>query len=250
MSTTAEVLLDSVNPSGDRLTTFKLHYPRFILAEFNTHRALSRNTASSRAVPVKKMLDRLMDDNFCPEVWYENGKGMAVSEEADLTIALEADRIWEGALQSAVDSAILLKDLGIHKSYVNRLLEPFMYVDQIVSATEWENFFTLRRAPNAQPEFQALANLMYDAMQASTPQQLEWGDWHIPWGPDKTDSVARIARVSYLNHEKEDEIAANNRLYLKLRNDKHWSPFEHVAYANKGRCRNFSGFYQLRALLD
>lgn len=250
MTTTAEVLLDSVNPSGDRLTTFKLHYPRFILAEFNTHRALSRNTASSRAVPVKKMIKRIQEDPFIPSVWYANQSGMIAERQLFSDDQDAAMWCWEDALDVACRKAEYLDSLGVHKSYVNRLLEPFMYVDQIVSATEWENFFTLRRASNAQPEFQELANLMYEARGASTPQQLEWGQWHIPWGPDKTDSVARIARVSYLNHEKEDEIAANNRLYLKLRNDKHWSPFEHVAYANEGRCRNFSGFYQLRALLD
>jgi len=250
MSTTAEVLLDSINPSGDRLTTFKLHYPRFILAEFNTHRALSRNTASSRAVPVQKMLDRLEQEYFVPEKWYENERGMSVSKEMELEPEIEARIIWDQVFWGMFNAADKLYTTGLHKSYVNRLLEPFMYVDQIVSATEWENFFKLRRAPSAQPEFQALANLMYDAMQASTPQQLDWGEWHIPWGPDQMDAVARIARVSYMNFNHDYDPEKNMNLYSQLQKDGHWSPFEHVAYANEGRCRNFSGFYQLRALLD
>ena len=44
----AEVLLDSVNPTGQRLTTFVLRFPRFVLSEFNTYRMFSRNASSSR----------------------------------------------------------------------------------------------------------------------------------------------------------------------------------------------------------
>ena len=49
----AEVLIDSVNPAGQRLTTFVLRFPRFVLSEFNTHRMFSRNASSSRAIPTR-----------------------------------------------------------------------------------------------------------------------------------------------------------------------------------------------------
>ena len=51
----AKVIADSVCPKGVRMTTMEIEYPRFILAELNTHRMLSKNSASSRAIPVKSM---------------------------------------------------------------------------------------------------------------------------------------------------------------------------------------------------
>jgi len=53
----------------DALITFELIMPRIILAEFNTHRAFSRNSASSRAIPAKKMIESVATDPFIPVAW-------------------------------------------------------------------------------------------------------------------------------------------------------------------------------------
>ena len=58
-NTWANVIKDSITEDGNnRMTTFEIQFPRFILAELNTHGMLKKNTQSSRAVPVKTMLER------------------------------------------------------------------------------------------------------------------------------------------------------------------------------------------------
>ena len=62
----AEIIADSLSPQGHRLTTFICVFPRIVLAEFNTHRMLSRNSASSRAIPFNKMLEMVKTNPFIP----------------------------------------------------------------------------------------------------------------------------------------------------------------------------------------
>jgi hypothetical protein len=56
MTHSTKILADSISPDGVRLTTLEVVMPRIVLAEFNTHRMLSRNSASSRAIPIEKMI--------------------------------------------------------------------------------------------------------------------------------------------------------------------------------------------------
>ena len=76
----AEIIADSKNQFGDRITTFILTFPRIVLAEFNTHRMLSRNSASSRAIPFEKMVQMVQDDPFIPIKWMKDHKGMQGTE--------------------------------------------------------------------------------------------------------------------------------------------------------------------------
>ena len=62
MGYSARVLLDSVSPGGVRLVTMEVRYPRFIHAEFMTHRMFSRNAGSSRALPIRKMIAAVRDE--------------------------------------------------------------------------------------------------------------------------------------------------------------------------------------------
>ena len=62
----AKIVADSIYKQGQRLTTFTVVFPRFILAELNTHRMLSRNSASSRARPFQAMLNDVRKDPFVP----------------------------------------------------------------------------------------------------------------------------------------------------------------------------------------
>jgi thymidylate synthase ThyX len=235
----ARVLLDSTSPAGVRLTTLEVTFPRFVLAEFNTHRRFSRNSASSRAIPTSKLIERVLKDPAVPLEWGKNKAGMSASDVLLGDLAQEAQRVWLGARDAAVAHAQRLLDLDVHKQELNRLLEPFLWHTVIVSATEWENFFELRCAPNAQPEIRAAALLMRDAMSASVPQTLDDGQWHTPLlQPDESSldpetrrrvSAARCARVSYLTHQGQREIERDLELYERLRADRHLSPFEHVA---------------------
>lgn len=257
----AEILLDSSAHAGAaRLTTFKLVYPRFIHAEMLTHRIFSRNTSSSRAIPYSKLRQQVLDTPAMPLFWGKNKKGM-VAEEAMTEEAVEASKqAWLRARDAAVENADVLSEQGLHKQHVNRLLEPFLWVTVICSGTTFDNFFRLRRAPDAQPEIRQIADLMFEAYATSRPKGLLAGEWHMPFVTKEERSnlaldvcrqvsVARCARVSYLNFEGTRDLAADQELYTRLAKSGHWSPFEHVAQVTQARwvkSGNFMGFRQLR----
>lgn len=141
----AKIIADSKNEFGNRITTMVLTFPRFILAEFNTHRIFSRNSASSRAIPFRKMVDSISANPFIPIAWQKEHPGMQGTEYiTDPDTLEEINRNWLQAKSNAVDSAMAISHLKGTKQLVNRLLEPFMWHNVIVTATEWENFFALR----------------------------------------------------------------------------------------------------------
>lgn len=157
----AKIILDSINESGDRLTTFQLRYPRFIHSELMTHRVFSRNAMSSRAVPVAKMIAQVRENPAKPIHWGMNKPGMQATEEVPVA---SAEHLWQKAANLAADVAEQMVKLNLHKQVANRILEPFQWMNTIVTATEWDNFFELRAHPDAQPEFQKLAVMMQNAM--------------------------------------------------------------------------------------
>lgn len=178
---TAEIIADSVSPTGDRLTTFIVTVPRIVLAEFNTHRAISRNSASSRAIPFKKMLEKVLEMPFIPIKYQKDHKGMQGQDYLNEQETVEADRVWLEARDKAVEQASLLNtDVSVTKQLCNRLLEPYLYHTIIATASEWENFFALRAHDAAEIHIQDLAFKMLDAYNESQPKRLNAGEWHIP----------------------------------------------------------------------
>jgi thymidylate synthase ThyX len=254
----ARVLLDSVAPNGVRLTTLEVTFPRFVLAEFNTHRQLSRNSASSRAIPTSKLIERVASDPVVPLEWGRNKAGMSANEMLSPEDAAAALHEWLRARDDAVAHARRLLELKVHKQELNRLLEPFLWHTVVTTATEWTNFFELRCAANAQPEIREAALRMHEAIAASRPRLLESGEWHTPLlqadesalevETRKRISAARCARVSYLTHEGTRDVEKDLELCERLRGDRHLSPFEHVA-TPAGDCAfhaNFRGWIQMR----
>lgn len=252
----ASIVEDSVAPHGVRITSFILKYPRFIHSEIMTHRTFSRNAASSRAIPFKKMIELVTNETAMPEHWGAEQKGMQSGDEVtERDIA--RDR-WEYARDDAIHNALLLHQLGVHKSICNRLLEPFAHMTVLVTATDFENFFALRAHKDAMPEFRILATQMLDLYITNVPKRLAYGQWHTPLGrdipPEYHDdalliATGRCARISYLNHngvrDPKDDIALAER----LSSSGHWSPFEHCAIAHAGPNiyhGNFRGWKQLR----
>lgn len=141
----AKVIADSINESGNRITSMQVTFPRYILAELNTHRMFSRNSASSRAIPFEKMLKSVEENPFIPIAWMKDHKGMQGTEFFTTTSDIEvAEYMWKEASWNAIHKAKHMAEMGITKQLVNRLLEPFMWHTVIVTATEWENFFYLR----------------------------------------------------------------------------------------------------------
>lgn len=175
------MICDSINSNNVRMRTFEIEYPRFILAEVNTHRMLSKNSASSRAIPTAKMISHIEENMAMPVYWGKNQPGMQAAEEVDEETKLSAIACWKDACAEAAVFANKLNSYGLHKQVVNRVTEPWMTMKTVISGTEWANFYHLRRDKDAQPEFKALADAMFDAETASTPVLLKHGEWHLPY---------------------------------------------------------------------
>lgn len=276
MKTTAVMVADSITKSGQRIVTMQLEYHRFIHSEFMTHRVFSRNAASSRAIPVEKQIQQVMEDPAMPLYWGLNKPGMQAAEEWNEEGCWSPQEQWVWASECAVYHAQKLHDNGLHKQIVNRLLEPWQIMKVVVTATEWDNFFALRISEFAQPEIRCLAEAMKKCMDESTPEELTHYDWHLPYLTDGEAlkygnitatkiSAARCARVSYLNHDSSaPNKTADINLAEKLLSAKHMSPFEHQASPiftelDKGVTHhdtfgfpwsgNFKGWIQYRQLL-
>ena len=309
----AEIVADSINQQGDRITTYLLTFPRFILAELNTHRVFSKNSASSRAIPFEKMIKMVQEDPFIPIAWQKDHKGMQGTEYFNTHYSQTNDYnqdihygFWMDARDEAIRMATCLHDEGLTKQLCNRLLEPFMWHTVLLTGTEFENFFKLRcpryeflynddtppkyfrskkelsewykdefsteknpynsdlewlqiNKSQAEIHIQALAEAMWNAMNESTPKELEAGEWHIPFG-DRVDkekvkflhygtigamtntealyesteikiSTARCARLSYMTFDGEIDYEKDLKLHDTLLESRHMSPFEHCARA-------------------
>lgn len=257
----AKIILDSISPYGDRLTTMEVVMPRIILAEFNTHRKFSRNSASSRAVSVKKKIEEARNNPFIPIVWTQNEQGMQGKPYTDYEFIKSGEETWLNACYEACNSAAVLDKIGFHKQICNRLLEPFLWHTVLVSSTEWDNFFIQRCSPLAEPHMEMVANAMKKALEESTPFQADYENWHLPFMPEGYEytkenikiSAARCARVSYQKHGSdsswEDDLKIGQSLLNA--NPPHWSPFEHTAKVLRFASHikgNFTGWEQARHL--
>jgi hypothetical protein len=261
------VIADSTSPSGTRLTTLEVRLHRFVLAELNTHRVFSRNSASSRAIPINKQIERVLTDPALPIEYGSKRAGMQAGAPLEGEQLADAQHVWLAARDHAVDAAQQLLALGVHKQVANRLLEPFLWHTVIVSATDWDGFWTQRCSPLAQPEIRLAAEAMRDAVLASTPVACRDGEWHLPYitDADRTDargavetlrrvSAARCGRVSYLTHDGRRDLDEDLALYERFLSAEppHASPLEHVATpALDGSGRqvgNLRGWMQLRHL--
>ena len=177
----AKVVCDSISEQGIRLTTFEIEYPRIVMSEFNTMRAISKNSSSSRAIPVSKMLEHTKNINLKPIYFGSKKSGMQAGDELEGEDLQYAKSTWESALHSMVHSAKILDGCGVAKEVCNRLVEPFQLVKVVCTATDWDNFFNLRLHPDADPNICMLAYKMYQAMQESEPVELKAGEWHLPF---------------------------------------------------------------------
>ena len=271
-----KIVKDSITEGGSRLVTWTWEYWRSIHEEIMTHRALSRNSASSRAIPAKRMREMICAKPAIPIYWGQNQKGMQASAEID---DVETARKWwlEGLDFMAAHHA-KGEALGLHKQIVNRAIQPWMTMAVVVSATDHANLFHLRKHHAAEPHFQCIATLAWELFHNHMPTFRTPGDWHLPYIEDadqyrgadgfgvanagdldfwKRVSVGRCARVSYLTHEGKRDPQEDIRLHDQLAqtatlgaDPMHASPFEHQAVAMGGgrRYGNFEGWRQYRKL--
>ena len=294
---------DSVYDGGPRLTSFVISYPRIVLAEAVTHRTvkdcwgdgfascernttedISKNSASSRAIPYEKMAKKIKDDPYVPD-WTLNRKGMQGLSTDDQELISKANRIWLNMRDYCLQGTSELHALGVHKQDVNRPLETWAGVTQVVTSSRWDNYFALRCHEAAHPALRKIARMMYLARKASTPRRLEAGQWHLPfvpldeqmtlrWAPSPQEmarkqypelpdlikhSAARCAWVSYENHDKDGSPEAMlktwDRLFAEV--PVHASPVEHQLSPMLSEWEkafpwlrsNISGWLQARKLL-
>lgn len=244
----ATVIQTSISTQGVMLHTLELEYPRFILAELNTHRMLSKNSASSRAIPLLKMHESL---NALPVSWGKNQRGMSASEELVGEELARCTDLWLSARDAAIHYATNMSAAGLHKQVVNRVTEPWMMMKTVISGTEWANFLWLRNHPDAQPEIHELAKCVEHALSASGPSHILPGEWHVPYidrirddddvlryfssGQEVTLETAKkvsascCAQVSY--RVLDDSVEKAEMIFDKLINSEpmHASPVEHQA---------------------
>lgn len=251
MTTSASVIADSRHPiSGARITTFLLKYPRMIHGELMTHRNLSRNASSSRAIPVEKFIQWIQEDPAMPVRWQKNVRGMQGGADLEPDEVDKAKDIWLETRDLVIEQTKKLIALNVHKQIANRMLEPWHHITVVATATNWANLFALRCHPMAQPEFQELAVKMLKEYCRSTPAQLSTDStdpsaWHLPFihVEDRAvltlpqliaRSVARCARTSYNNHDgTKSTIEKDVELHdmLVVAKPLHASPAEHQAHA-------------------
>jgi thymidylate synthase ThyX len=244
LKTSVEIIKNSINEFGHQIITFKLTYHRFILSELNTHRVFSRNSASSRAIPIEKQIEYVKNNTAYPVFWGKNQRGMQSKEEInDIDLARY---VWNKSRNNNIESVNELLNLNLHKQLANRLLEPYTYIQTILTGTEFNNFFNLRNHEDAQPEIKLLASLMYEEYIKSEPIQLSYDQWHLPYIDcsngeyyldgnklNKKDaiktSISCVAQISYRKLDNSLEKADNiyNRLVTSY--PIHASPTEHIA---------------------
>jgi thymidylate synthase ThyX len=195
--------------TGDRLDTLLLRYPRVIHSEFMTHRMFSRNAASSRAIPVEKLIQDVLDDPFVPLVWGKNQKGMQAGDEITGVALIDAKIVWNSAKDSALRYAERIAMTGAHKQIVNRLLEPFSHITVVCSSTNWSNFLALRLHKDAEPHMQILAREVDAALSEAEVQTLAPGEWHLPF-------VTKDDLSEVYKNDPHSSIETKERVLMKI----------------------------------
>ena len=248
-----EVILASKGPDQAPVYTVRMRYPRIIHGEVMTHRVFNRNAGSSRAQPASVTIQNLITDPFVPWHWTRNQSGM---QGFDYLSEPDVDRAvyqWLLARDAAMDRANALAsptDFNLHKQVFNRLIEPFSWIDVLITATEWDNFLWLRNHEMAEPHLQDLAVLTTQALMDHEDKiiPLDYGEWHTPYITDEERdithgdadllmlSAARCCRISYKPFG-EDQINIGKdlqRFHQLTGGDRiHASPLEHQCQADK-----------------
>jgi hypothetical protein len=245
-STTVKVIAASSH-KGMNVTTLELEYPRIIHSEMMTHREFSRNAASSRAIPVKTMINTIRKNMFVPVYWGKNQSGMQAKEQLTGVRRFLAKSLWIIGGHINLLGATLLNAVGVHKQLANRNLEYISYMKTIITSTSFDNFLTLRDHEDAQPEIQAVAKKLKLHLAAANREELAEGEWHTPYVEHRRDdlgnliygrgldvetakqvSVSCIAQVSYRKADTSVDKAIKIFNQLATSVPLHASPFESV----------------------
>lgn len=199
MTVSVKCVLKSTSDYCPPLYTIEAYYPLAIHAEVMTHRIFSRNSASNRAIKTDRLISAVVSDPFIPHYFGSEQRGMQAGEELDELRIEHIKNIWHEALSDAVYHATKLKEIGLHKQHVNRILMPFQHIRVLITATDWDNFFALRDHPDAQPEIIELARSVKSAMDDAPENHLKRAEWHLPYATEEDKdkyTVAELKRIT------------------------------------------------------
>lgn len=258
----AKVVLDAYSPSTKtRITTLEVIMPKFLVAQLNTHRKFSRNSASSRAIPTLTGIKNVLASPVSPKDYDlpKNGKGMQPKSALTGLRAWLSVAMWNSLMYLTIAHCYLLNKVGLHKQWTNRLLEPYTYTKVLITSTEWDNFMNLRRHHASQDAMQVVAECIYKALNDSTPTTVHDGYWYLPYVgvftvKPSTEllniSVSCCAQVSFRTSDDSPEKAERVVSALLNTDVKHMSPFEHIAVASSGNYYNLHNFMSYRYILE
>lgn len=261
----AVVIADSVSPMGSRLTTLELRgVPKWMVAQFNTDRMKCRNSASSRAVPTLKIVAQVRDDPYKPPRWNYRQRGMQPAGPMSEVDARQMDEIEAEIREAVLKGVAKMEHLKAAKEDINRYLEPWMKTTIVATATEWENYISLRAHEEAQAPHAMLGHAVKDALEASMPvPRPAWGrydlraSWHLPYVTEEERgsiedwrhlplvSATRCAGVSYFRQGAREDRTLQQEVEraLDLVRNRHWSPTEMPAVAPFERVESWYGPY-------
>lgn len=247
-----KVITDSISEKEIRMTTFELIYPRMIHSEFMTHRMISKNASSSRAVPIQKAIENVINNPAYPVYWGKNQAGMQAKEELVGDDKNSANDLWKKGIDFSINLVKEFEILGIHKQIASRWLETGQMIKVVASGTDWSNLMYLRDDEEAQPEFQELARCVRLCFEQSVPTLLYPDEWHVPYVKSYRNSSGTVmyfdsddveidvetakkisgsccAQVSYrrLNDSREKALEIYDKLFSGRK--PHMSPVEHQA---------------------
>lgn len=216
-----EFIQGSIAPNGTKITTLVLEYPRAIHAQLLTHRVFSKNSSSSRAVPIKVAIEQIENDP-AEYIWTENKSGMSGDVITD-RVKLSKIHSATGTLWNHVKQTVLYLGskeseggLNVHKQNAARLLEAYQNIRIVLTSTEWENWDWLRIDSAAQPEIEKLANMIFQAREKGEYLYLAEGEWHVPFIDRKVNEDEPDKLITYYHPETGKELTTVEAIELSM----------------------------------
>lgn len=260
-----KIVEHTVSQLGNDIVTFEIRLPKQYVAEFNTHKnEIERNSASSRAVPITTVINRVKDDPAIPFEWRYNAKGMQGGNFMSMEDSKEGDKIWLEARDAMIGYVEKLQAINADKQRVNRLLEPWMWTIIVCTMTGSggigvPNFFGLRDSEQAQPEFRIIAHEMHELYHYSLPNLAEW---HLPYVTQEERkeldvfdcaliSSTRCGRVTYYKQGETKTFSEEIERAYSFFNQRHFSPLRHACRAGEDEWYgNFFGWKPISKIMS
>lgn len=245
---TVEVIAATHFAPTQNVVTLVATYPRIIHSELMTQTLLAKNAASSRAVPIATMIEKVRNRTFVPWHWKSNKRGMSGGEPLGEEAAAACRLRWIADAEHACASAEFYAKQGLLKGLANRPLEPYSFIQTLVT-TRLEylpHFLSLRDHPAAEDHFHDLAALIREKVKDLV---LKTSGDHLPFVsaeeaaryPSREAamvSAVRCRRVSYFRLDTKDHpVWADDYEQAKqmvAERPMHASPFEHQALRYPG----------------